>query len=135
MKKLFVNCLSTTALTLLTLAVIAFSQQAQCIFVVTVFQAFFANALIHIGLYFVGKIESRYFLMELLWEVGYVLVVLTGCGYLFNWYSSTPLWMVILMGIVIYAIGCFINIMRIRDDISEINHELQKRDKGEITNV
>ncbi len=135
MKKLFVNCLATTALTLLILAIVAYVCQARYIFVITVFQDFFANVVIHVGLYFVSKIESRYLLIEILWEIGYVLVVLICCGYLFSWYGSTPLGLVILMGIVIYAIGGFINIMKIRDDISEINQELQKRDKGELPNV
>ncbi len=135
MKKFLMNSLTTTALTLLFLSVFAFAYHVQCIFVITVFQAFFANIVIHIGLYLVNKIESRFFLMEHLWEVGYILVVLICCGFLFNWYSSTPLWLVILMGVIIYAISCFINIVKIRDDISEINQELQKRDKGEESNA
>lgn len=135
MKKFLVNSLTTTALTLLILAGFAFVYHVQCIFVSTVFQAFFANVVIQIGLIFINKIECRYYLIELLWEVGEVLIVLTGCGFLFNWYSSTPLWIVILMGIIIYAISCFINIVKIRDNIIEINQELQKRDKGEISNV
>lgn len=135
MKKFLVNSLTTTALTLLILAGFAFVYHVQCIFVSTVFQAFFANVVIQIGLIFINKIECRYYLIELLWEVGEVLIVLIGCGFLFNWYSSTPLWIVILMGIIIYAISCFINIVKIRDNIIEINQELQKRDKGEISNV
>lgn len=135
MKKLFVNCLATTALTLLILAAFAYTQQMRFIIVTGVFQDFFANAVIHIGLYFVGKIESRYFFLELLVEIGYALTVLIICGYAFDWYSSTPLGVVILMGIVIYAIGCFINVMKIRDDLGAINKELLKRNKGEISNA
>lgn len=127
MKKLIVNCLSTTALTLLILAIIATFYQTKCLFISSVFQAFCANLVIHIGLVFLKKLESKYFLLELLWEIGYTIGILILCGSLFKWYGSTPLWMVIIMGIIIYLIACLFDILKINDDLMFINKELKKR--------
>jgi len=134
MKKLIINCLATTALTLLTLAVIASLYNARFLFVASVFQAFFANAVIHAGLVLVRKFDSKFFFVELLAEIGYTLAILILCGVVFDWYSSTPLWIVIVMGIMIYLTACILGVIKIKSDISYINNELKKRIESNNTN-
>lgn len=126
MKKLIRNCFTTTGLTLVILAVIASLYQAKCLFVNSVYQSLFVNIIIHIGLLLLKKFESKYYIIEFIVNIGYVLVVLIGFGFLFKWYSSMPMWLLSLMGITIYLIGCIFNIFKINDDISFINTQLKQ---------
>lgn len=66
-------------------------------------------------------------MVEIAVEIAYVLVVLILSGYFFGWYSSTPLWVLILLGIAVYMIGCFIGMFRMRTDVEYINHQLDLR--------
>jgi hypothetical protein len=125
MKKLIRNTLATTGLTLIVLATVATIFNGEFIFVRSIYECFLANIIIHIGLIIVQIFESKYFLIEVLFEVSYVLIVLIVSGFLFHWYNSTPLWIVILMGISIYLISCWINIFRINQDITFINRQLK----------
>lgn len=129
MKKLMVNCLATTALTLVLLSGAAFVYQAKCLFVATIFQSLFANVIIHAGLSFIRKFESIYSIFEVLLKVGYTLGILIACGFLFNWYCSTPIWLVVVIGVAVYLIACLLDILRMNDDLSYINKELEKRKK------
>jgi len=125
MNKLIVNCLATTGLTLITLAVIASLYQAKFLCVSSVYQCFIVNIIMHVGLILVRKFESNYFVIEFIIEIGYVLGLLIVSGFFFKWYSSTPLWVLILMGIVVYFLGCLLNIMKINDDMAFINKKLE----------
>ena len=125
-KKVIANILATTALTLITLGTIGTVMGASVLFFRTIFQALAANTLIHTGLLLVRRIESRYAFLEWLYEIGYVLLILIPFGFLFGWYSSTPLWIVICMGIGIYLAGCAVNIIKLNKDIEIINKELER---------
>ncbi len=125
MKKLGQNILATTGLTLIVLALIASVYQAKYLFVSSVFQSFGANILIHIGIMAIKKFESSYFILETIVEVSYALSILLIFGFLFDWYTSTPLWLVILMGIGIYLISCFISIMHLQQEASTINKNIK----------
>ncbi len=131
MKRIIRNWLATTGLSLLLLAVVAEAYGAHAIFIVTVFQTGLANLLIHLGLELLKRFESSYFLVEIAVETGYVLAVLVLFGYLFGWYESTPLWLLVLMGIAVYFIGCLVDVFRIKSDVDAINHQLQLRGKTE----
>lgn len=124
MKKWLNNCFASTGLTLILIAVIASLYHANFICVTTVYQSFLVNILIYIGLYFLQKYESKYLFLEFLIDILYILGILVPFGFLFHWYSSMPLWVVILLGIVVYLIACFINIIKINEDISFINTQL-----------
>lgn len=125
MKKLIVNCLASTGLTLITLAVIASLHQAKFLCISSVYQSFVVNIIIYVGLFFMQKFESNYFVIELIIEIGYVLGILIVSGFFFNWYSSMPLWLLILMGIVVYFLSCLINIIKINDEMAFINKQLK----------
>ena len=126
MKILIRNTLATSGLTLIILAVVASIYNGEFIFVRSIYECFLANIIIHIGLLIVKILESKYFLIEILFEVSYVLIVLIVSGFLFHWYNSTPIWIIVLMGIGIYFISCWINIFRINQDITFINRQLKE---------
>lgn len=127
MIKLIKNCLATTGITLLLLATVATMYQGTVIFISSIYESFVVNIIIHVGLLFVRKLESNYSIIELFLSVGYVLCVLIVAGFVFNWYSSTPLWVVVLMGVCIFAVACIIDLFKINEDIKFINHTLKKR--------
>lgn len=129
MKRLIRNWLATTGLSMLLLAAAATAYGGHVIFIPTVFQTGLANMFIHLGLELFKRFESSYFMVEILAEIGYVLAVLILFGYLFGWYESTPLWMLVFMGIVVYFIGCLVDMFRIRNDVDIINEQLQLRKK------
>ncbi len=125
MQKFIKNTLATTGLTLIVLAIIATIFKAEWLLIDSIYQSFLANIIIQVGLIFVHKFESKYFIIEIFLEIGYVLSVLILAGFLFDWYGSTPVWIVILMGVGIYFIGYFINVLKINDDIAFINKQLK----------
>lgn len=125
MRKLIRNTLATTGLTLIVLATVATVYQGEFIFIRSIYESFLANIIIHIGLLLVHLVESKYFLIEILIEVSYVLIVLILSAFLFHWYNSTPIWIVILMGIGIYFISCWIHVFRIHQDLTFINNQLK----------
>lgn len=131
MKRIIRNWLATTGLSLLLLAVVAAVYGGHAIFIVTVFQTGLANLFIHLGLEVFQGFESRYCLVEIGVEIGYVLAVLIIFGLIFDWYESTPLWILVLMGIVVYFVGCLVDVFRIRNDVDTINRQLQLRRKTE----
>jgi hypothetical protein len=125
MKILIKNILATTGLTLITLAIIGTFYRAEMLLISSVYQSLLVNILIHLGLLIVQKMESTYYFVEILWQVVYVLLVLIPSGYLFGWYCATPLWIVVIMGIVIYGFSCFMNIFRTNSDVAFINNQLK----------
>lgn len=125
MKTLIKNILATTGLTLLVLGGIATIYGGKYLFISSVFESLLVNALIHMGLLLVSKLENKYYFVEVLYEVAYVFLVLIPAGYLFGWYSTTRLWIVMLMGVVIYVCGCFISIFRVTSDVTAINRQIQ----------
>lgn len=126
MKNLIKNILATTGLTLITLAIIATIYRAELLCISSVYQSLLVNILIHLGLLLVQKMESTYYFIEILCQVFYVLLILIPAGYLFDWYGSAPLWVIVIMGIVVYAISCFVNIFRVNNNVAMINKQLKQ---------
>lgn len=127
MKKITVNILCSTGITLIVLAVVGTMFGAKFLFINSVFQSFIANIIIHIGLLFTHKFESDYAILEYTFDIGYTILVILVFGAIFNWYSSTPIWILIIMSITIYLAGILLSTIQIRQDIAEINELLKKR--------
>lgn len=127
MKKITVNILCSTGITLIVLAVVGTMFGAKFLFINSVFQSFIANIIIHIGLLFTHKFESDYAILEYTFDIGYTILVVLVFGAIFNWYSSTPIWILIIMSITIYLAGILLSTIQIRQDIAEINELLKKR--------
>lgn len=127
MKRMVVNILCSTGITLLVLAVLGTILGAKFLFISSVFQSFIANIIIHTGLLFTHKFESSYAILEFMLDIGYTIVTVIALGALFKWYHSTPIWILIIMAVTIYLIGILLSIFQMRRDIEEINELLQKR--------
>lgn len=132
MKKIAVNILCSTGITLIILGILGTICGAQYLLISSVFQSFIANIIIHAGLMFTHKFESNYAVLEIMLDIGYTIAVVIILGAVFGWYSSTPIWMLIIMAVLIYCIGILLSIVQMRQDIEEINELLRKRNSGFI---
>lgn len=127
MKKLSVNILCSTAMTLLILAILGLVSGAQFLLINSVFQSFVVNIVIHTGLLFTHRFESSYAILEFMLDIGYMEAVVIIFGAIFNWYGSTPIWILVIMTTMIYFVGVFLNMVQMRQEVEEINELLQKR--------
>ena len=132
MKKITVNILCSTAITLLILAVLGVFSGARFLLIHSVFQSFLVNIIIHTGLIFTQKFESSYAVLEFMLDIGYVVIVVMISGAVFNWYGSTPIWVLVIMAAVIYLAGILLNMVQVRQEIDGINELLQKRNNNSL---
>jgi len=129
MRKTVISIMSTTGITLVMLAIIGAFSGAKFIFISSVFESLAANIIIQLGYFLTRKFESKYVALETALDIGYAIIVLISFGFIFHWFTSTPIWMLIIMFIVIYILGLFLNIFRVREEINTINKLLQIRNK------
>jgi len=130
-KRTIMYILVTTGAALMLLAIFALIIGGESIYVHTLFEVFTANIVIHLGLILTKKFESSYAVLENLLDISYLIIVLVAFGLIFNWFSSVPVWYLVIMAVAIYAFSAFINIARIRKDADELNKLLQKhKDKN-----
>lgn len=127
MKRFAINVLTTTGLSLVLLSGIALFFQAECIFLQTVFQIFGVNIVFHAGFLLTGKLEMRWPFAELFLNIAMIILLLLFFGSLFDWFSSTPVWILIPMGLVIYLISAVLQLFRMRQDAQEINTLIRER--------
>lgn len=131
MKKFVINVLATTGLSLILLSVIALFYQAEYLCLQTVFQVFGANAVLHFGFLLLRKLEMKRLLVETFSGIAMIIILLILCGFLFDWFSSTPVWVLIPMGVVIYFVSAVLNLIGMRQDAREINMLIRKREEKE----
>lgn len=129
MKKKIVNILATTGLSLIILSVIALMFDAEFLWLSTIFEALLANVIVHVGLAGIHKLELKYFWVEVLLDNSFMIAASLICGSVFNWFTSAPVWTLILMTILIYFSSFFLNIFRVQQDAKEINELLQQKEK------
>ncbi len=127
MKKILVNSLCSTAITLLILAILGAISGARLLLINSVFQSFIVNIVIHIGLLFTHRFESSYAILEFMLDIGYMEAVVIIFGAIFNWYGSTPIWVLVIMTTIIYIVGVLLNMVQMRQEVEEINELLKKR--------
>lgn len=131
MKKFVINVLATTGLSLILLSVIALFYQAEYLCLQTVFQVFGANAVLHFGFLLLRKLEMKQLLVETFSGIAMIIILLILCGLLFDWFSSTPAWLLIPMGFVIYIVSAVLDLISMRQDAREINMLIKKREGKE----
>lgn len=131
MKKTIVNILSTTAISLLLLSVVALFFRASCIYLETVFQTFGVNIIAYLGIIFIKKFELRNIFTETVLEISFIICELFVFGQLFHWFTSLPFFLIVYMGVVIYIISLFLNLLQMKQEAEEINLLLKKRDKNQ----
>lgn len=131
MKKFCVNVLATTAISLILLSFIALSFHATVIFLYTIFQVLGANIVVHLSLILLNKLETKNAIIEMLLQIVLITAILLIYGWAFQWFSSTPVWVLVPMGVAIYAVSTILNLLCMKQEAQEINALIKKRnDKG-----
>ncbi|MDR2965916.1 MAG: hypothetical protein LBU88_09085 [Treponema sp.] len=127
MKNLAINIVFCTGAALVILGIFFVIFDTEQILVSTIFQIFGANIIINIGILLLHKIEFRYVVLEYLLDISCIILVLVTFGFIFDWYSVTPIWVLIIMAVIIYMFVIIASIVNIRKKTKEINELLQKR--------
>ncbi len=131
MKKNIVNILATTGISLLLLSVVALSFHASCIYLETVFQVFGINTITHLGILCIKKIELRNIFIEMVLEITFIVCGLLVFGGLFHWFTSLSFLLLVCMGVVIYTISLFLNLLQMKQEAKEINLLIKNRNKNQ----
>jgi len=127
MKKTIINIMFTSNAVLVFLAIYALIIKVEFIYISTIFEVLGVNAIIHIGMFFTGKFESRLVFFEYLLDVGYILSVLGIFSLIFKWYTSVLIWVIFIIAVVVYLVSIVLNIARTQKTAKRINELLQKR--------
>ncbi len=131
MKKNMVHILATTGISLLLLSVVALSFHASCIYVETVFQAFGVNITTYLGIMCMKKMELKSIFTETVLEITLIVCELFVFGRLFHWFTSLPFVLLVCMGVVIYVISLFLNLLQMKQEAKEINLLIKNRRKNQ----
>ncbi len=129
MKKFAVNVLATTGISLLILSIVALCYNAGCLYIRTVFEALGANLAIHLCLLLLHQFELKYPILEMALEVLIVIAISIVLGAVFRWFTSIHLWVLIIMGAVIYVVSLILNAMTMKQEAQKINTLIKKRNK------
>jgi len=141
-KKIIVNILAITSVTLLLLIFVAIIVDGVSVheigegnIKVSYFLQILAVSILIIGgLSFIQKIENKYLILEFLIGIGYVIIVVLVFGALFNWFSDRK-WILIIMAIVGYIFTLLTNTVKTRKDAREINELLKKIHENSKKNI
>jgi len=74
-----------------------------------------------------NKFNSHYPILEYLLELGMVLIVVLGFGWLFQWYDLTELWIMIASISAVYIAVYLVGIGEIKRDAAFINKQIKRR--------
>ncbi len=127
MKKFIVNIFATTGISLIFLSVIALFFHAKCIYLQTVFQVLGTNIIVHFGLILLSKLELKHSMIEMFLDIALIIIVLIVFGSIFHWFTSTPIWILAILGSVMYIVSVILNLLYMKQEAHEINALIKKR--------
>ena len=121
MKKMILNIMATTGISLVALALIATLYDGTLICIDTVFQMLGLNIVIYIGLYFMDYIEYRYALLETGLKLIYIILLVLISGFVWDWYNNLSGAVLILMTIGIFAVCVCLDTISLLSEVKTIN--------------
>lgn len=121
MKKMILNIMATTGITLVMLALVATCYGATVIFISAVFQALLLNTVIYVGIYILNRLEYRYPILETILKLIYVLALVLTSGWIFGWYANMSAAVLVLMTIIIFGVCICLDTMSLIDEVKAIN--------------
>lgn len=129
MKRNIVNVFATTGISILLLSIVALFYKAEYLYLKTVFQVLGVNIIVHLGLVLIQKLPIKYALLKTVLDVILITGTLLVFGVLFDWFTSTPVWVLVIMGIVMYMLSLFLDLLQMKKEAQEINELIRKRKK------
>lgn len=129
MKKYIVNIFATTGISILLLSMIALFFHAKYICLQTTFQVLGINIIVHFGLIFLSKLEVKHTIIEIALDIALITIMLLLFGSIFHWFTSTPIWILVIMGFIIYLVSILLNLLCMKQEAKEINALIKKRNR------
>lgn len=127
MKKFIVNIFATTGISFILLSIIALFFHAKCIYLQTIFQVLGINIIVHFGLILLSKLEVKHTIIEIALDIALIIIMLFVFGSVFHWFTSTPVWILVIMGFTIYIVSVILNLLCMKQEAQEINALIKKR--------
>ena len=121
MKKILLNVMATTGISLVALALVATLYDGSLICIDTIFQVLGLNVVIYIGLYFMDFIEYRYAILETGLKLIYIILLVLISGFLWRWYSNLPGVVLVLMTIAIFIVCTCLDAISLISEVKSIN--------------
>lgn len=121
MKKIILNILATTGLSLVALALVATLYNGTLICIDTVFQVLGLNVVIYVGLYFMEFIEYHYAILETGLKLTYIIVLVLTSGFIWGWYNNLSGAVLILMTIGIFIVCVCLDTISLLSEVKSIN--------------
>ena len=125
MRKAVTNFFATTGISLILLSLFALYFQAHWLLLVTIFQVFLVNILIHLALLTRQKWEFQQELVGSLLDLGIIEGIIYGLSFPFHWNAS--LWVLLSIGLIIYLISRLLDLFYLGQEAQEINSLIKKR--------
>ena len=91
---------------------------------VSVFQVFILNILIHLLILLLRQLEWKFFVLQVLLEIIMIESLTLSIGWLFHW--NQPL-MLIFIGLLVYGMSQGLNLFELNQEVQEINQLIQQR--------
>ena len=92
----------------------------------TVFQVLGANIVIHLGFVFLNRSEMKNAILEMFLHIMLIIITLYIFGLIFQWFTSTPMWILVIMAIIIYIVSVIVNVLYMGQEAREIQYTAQK---------
>ncbi len=132
MKKMILNIMATTGITLVILALIATCYAGTVIFISTVFQALLLNVMIYIGIYLLSRFEYRYSVIETGLKLVYVLALVLISGWIFDWYNNLSVPVLVFMTIVIFFVCLGLDTISLIEEVKTINGLIERDEDSSV---
>lgn len=125
MRKAVTNFFATTGISLILLSLFALYFQAHWLLLVTIFQVFLVNILIHLALLTRQKWEFQQELVGSLLDLVIIEGIIYSLSFPFHWNAS--LWVLLSIGLIIYLISRLLDLFYLGQEAQEINSLIKKR--------
>ena len=125
MRKAVTNFFATTGISLILLSLFALYFQAHWLLLVTIFQVFLVNILIHLALLMRQKWEFQQELVGSLLDLVIIEGIIYSLSFPFHWNAS--LWVLLSIGLIIYLTSRLLDLFYLGQEAQEINSLIKKR--------
>ena len=125
MRKAVTNFFATTGISLILLSLFALYFQAHWLLLVTIFQVFLVNILIHLAFLTRQKWEFQQELVGSLLDLVIIEGIIYSLSFPFHWNAS--LWVLLSIGLIIYLISRLLDLFYLGQEEQEINSLIKKR--------
>lgn len=128
MKKVLLNIMATTGISLVVLSLVATLYDGSLICIDTIFQVLGLNVVIYIGLYVMEFAEYRFAILETGMKLTYIIVLVLISGLIWGWYNNLSVTVLVLMTIGIFVVCVCLDAISLISEVKSINALIEGKD-------